>query len=86
MGRIAAMPCLGTGRSPVVLHHIMKCPGKNKRRDHRFVAPLIPELHNMGDKSVHLLGSEEAFKREHGIDLAAWAVEQWEITEKEGNQ
>jgi hypothetical protein len=31
----------------------------------------------MGDKSVHALGSEEAFKREHGVDLAAWAMQEW---------
>ena len=81
------MPCLVSGRRPVVVHHLMKCPGKRKRRDHRFVIPLIPELHNMGNASVHLLGSEAAFERCHGLTpgfLAAWAVEQWSITEKEG--
>jgi hypothetical protein len=80
LARIGAMPCVVTGKPGIVLHHVMKCPGKKTRRDHRFVVPLIPELHNMGDRSVHMLGSEDAFKREHGIDLASWAVREWERT------
>lgn len=78
MDRVAAMPCLVTGQREVVLHHVMKCPGKRMRRDHRFVVPLTPEMHNMGDQSVHMLGSEARFLEVHGIDLAAWAVRLWE--------
>ena len=37
----------------------------------------------MGPRSIHALGSEEAFRREWGIDLAKWAVEQWKISERE---
>lgn len=72
------MGCCVTGRKPVAIHHLMKCPGKVRRRDHRFVVPLIPELHNMGDNSVHMLGSEARFKEIHGVDLAALAVSLWE--------
>lgn len=78
MDRVRAMGCVVTGASEVVLHHIMKCPGKTKRRDHRFVVGLVPELHNMGDQSVHALGSEARFLEVHGHDLAAIAVREWE--------
>ena len=79
--RIAAMPCLVTGKTPVVVHHLMKCPGKQRRRDHRFVIPIIPELHNMRPESIHGLGSEEKFERVWSLApgfLAAWAIQQWE--------
>ncbi len=78
MDRVRAMGCIVTGASEVVLHHVMKCPGKTKRRDHRFVVPLIPELHNMGPLSVHELATEARFLEVHGYDLAAIAVRLWE--------
>lgn len=82
MDRLAQMPCLVTGRKPVVLHHVMKAPGKRCRRDHRFVVPLVPEMHNMGPDSVHELGSEALFERKHGLrpSLADWAVKEWEAS------
>lgn len=81
--RVADGPCLSCGtRQNIVLHHIMKCPGKVRRRDWRFVARLCSMCHNLGNKSVHLLGSEAAFKKEWGVDLAEWAIEQWVITQK----
>lgn len=80
LSRVAIGVCIACGRTPTVLHHIMKCAGKTKRRDHRFVARLCPQCHNMGDKSVHLLGSERRFKEVWGIDLAAWATNQWTQT------
>lgn len=80
LDRIAAMPCVVTGRRPVVVHHVMRCPGKVRRRDHRFVTPLVPELHNFGPLSVHGLGSEVRFREVHGIDLAAWAITEWEVS------
>src|SRR3546814_7087570 len=46
-----------------VLHHILaRLPQKLRQRDHRFVAILCAAHHNMGDDSVHLLGSEAAFQ------------------------
>ena len=78
MDRVRAMGCVVTGSSEVVLHHVMKCPGKTKRRDHRFVVGLVPELHNMGPLSVHALGSEARFLEVHGYDLAAIAIRLWE--------
>lgn len=78
MDRVGQMPCVVTGRPGTVLHHVMHMPGKRRRRDHRFVVPLIPELHNMGDQSVHALGGEARFLEVHGVDLVAWAVREWE--------
>lgn len=78
MDRVRAMGCVVTGTNEVHLHHVMKCPGKTKRRDHRFVVGLAPELHNMGPQSVHELGSEARFLEVHGYDLAAIAVREWE--------
>jgi len=78
MDRVRAMGCVVTGADEVHVHHIMVCPGKTKRRDHRFVVGLAPELHNMGPQSVHALGSEARFLEVHGIDLAAIATRLWE--------
>lgn len=68
----ACVQCFYPG---AVVHHILAdAPGKNGRRDHMLVVKLCPHHHNMSDRSVHLLGSEEAFKRELGCDLVAIAV------------
>ena len=79
MSRVAIGNCLGCGcHKDIVLHHIMHAPGKTKRRDHRYVARLCAQCHNMGNRSVHLLGSERAFLDATGVDLVAWAVAQWD--------
>jgi hypothetical protein len=80
--RMGEEPCIVTGRPDTVLHHVMKVPGKRCRRDHRYVAPLIPELHNMGPLSVHELGSEELFEQTHKLPfkLADYAMAEWEKT------
>jgi hypothetical protein len=58
-----------------VTHHLMaQAPEKQGRRDHWFVVKLCPGHHNMGDVSVHGLGSEAAFKRETGVDVVGIAV------------
>ncbi len=56
----------------------MKAPGKVRRRDHRFIAPLCGD-HHQGDDGVHGLGSEAAFLARHGVDLVAWCVMAWEL-------
>src|SRR3546814_18331862 len=62
-----------------VLHHILaRLPQKLRQRDHRFVAILCAAHHNMGDDSVHLLGSEAAIQHRHGVDLVKIAVDNWE--------
>src|SRR3546814_17165733 len=53
-----------------VLHHILaRLPQKLSQRDHRFVAILCAAHHNMGDDSVHLLGSVAAFQHRPGVEL-----------------
>jgi hypothetical protein len=82
VARVRKMPCLVTGYAPAgVAHHLMKAPGKRCRRDHRWVVPLTALYHNMGDRSVHALGSEAEFERVHGLApgfLIAWAKREWE--------
>jgi hypothetical protein len=61
--RVAGLPCCVSGKRPVHVHHLLKAPGKRCRRDHAWVIPLAPDLHNAGGSSVHALGSEEKFER-----------------------
>ena len=81
--RVAQMPCIVPGcRHQAVIHHIMHMPRplavKSTRRDDRYIAPLCPDHHNMGNESVHLLGGEAKFDDVHAIDLPGWAVREWE--------
>lgn len=77
LARVAAMPCCVTGQRPVVLHHIMHMAGKATRRDDRYVVPLVVGLHNAGNQSVHMLGSERKFLEVHGVDLVEIAEREW---------
>lgn len=69
--------CDGCGKyGDTIVHHILAdAPCKGGRRDHMLVVKLCPNCHNMDSLSVHLLGSEAAFQRVHGVDLVAIAVE-----------
>lgn len=71
--------CAVCGRmDATVIHHILApMVEKMRPRDHRFVAVLCPQHHNMGNISVHLLGSEEAFRDVTGIDLVEVARANW---------
>lgn len=76
--RVASLGCLICG-APANVHHIMHAAGKERRRDHRFIAPLC-SVHHQGDKKqggVHGLGSENAFSDFWGVDLVAWCIEAW---------
>jgi hypothetical protein len=73
---VAEVGCLVCGAAAQV-HHIMHCARKERRRDHRFVAPLCAE-HHTGFKGVHGLGGEEAFAALYRIDLVGWAVRAWD--------
>lgn len=79
--RVAGIGCLVCGRGAEV-HHLMTAPGKVRRRDHRFIAPLCPDHHRTGWGAVHALGSEAAFLAEHGVDIVAWGVAAWEDRER----
>lgn len=91
--RLKSLPCCvpGCRRGPVHRHHLMVIPAgmvgiggealvKVTRRDDRFQAVLCPGHHNGNTDSVHLLGSEEAFKKVHGIDLFLIAMQEWDIS------
>lgn len=68
LARVAGLPCCVTGRRPVVVHHLMKAPGKRCRRDHKWVVPLINDLHrNESKESVHGLGTEAKFEAHHHL-------------------
>ncbi|WP_156028982.1 hypothetical protein [Sphingobium sp. DC-2] len=71
--------CVVCGAGDTVIHHILaRLPQKTRQRDHRYVAVLCASHHNMGDASVHLLGSEAKFQEATGVDLIAIAVKSWE--------
>lgn len=72
---VAGLGCLICGKLANV-HHIMHAPGKLKRRDHRFIAPLCRD-HHQGDDGVHGLGSEGAFRDLWGVDIVGWAMAAW---------
>ena len=72
---VASLGCLICGK-PAEVHHVMHAPGKSKRRDHRFIAPLCPD-HHRGNDGVHGLGSEKAFLALWGVDLVKWARGAW---------
>lgn len=70
--------CVVCGAGDTVIHHILaRLPQKTRQRDHRYVAVLCASHHNMGDTSVHLLGSEAKFQEATGVDLIAIAVRNW---------
>jgi len=72
IAKVAAMPCL-VCHSPANVHHIMRAPGKVRRRDHRWIVPLC-RTHHQDRWGVHGLGSERAFAEHYGIDLLAVAA------------
>jgi hypothetical protein len=76
--------CQGCGGVGEVIHHILaSVPGKISRRDHFLVAKLCARCHNMGDGSVHGLGSEAKFLKRTGVDLVSRALtnlENWRLT------
>jgi hypothetical protein len=78
LGLVASLGCLICG-GPANVHHLMHCPDKVKRRDHRRVAPLCRD-HHQGDYGVHgkHCGSERAFLGVWGVDLVRWATAAWE--------
>lgn len=46
--------CYVTGGSPVAIHHVF--PGNGRRKlceEYGFIVPLVPDLHNASDASVH---------------------------------
>ena len=87
MDRVASLPCLVSGRSPVTLHHVTGYADRMGRfsRSHKLVVPLAPEYHLIQHDphqtlSVEALG-HRGFYQEWGIDLRAEAERLWSETE-----
>jgi hypothetical protein len=83
IARVAGMPCL-VCHGPAVVHHVRERGHGLEARDDRFVTPLCSLHHNMGNDSIHLLGSNAKFLEVHGIDLAREADWLWTISVNEG--
>jgi hypothetical protein len=87
LARVAAMPCLVSGKRPVTVHH---CTGYADRmgrlpRSHTRVVPLAAEYHLIQHgprESVEALGHRGFYER-YGIDLLAVAERLWEETVEE---
>jgi len=78
MAHMATLPCLGCGKWPVEVHHILQSmAGKITRRDHRYVVPLCSDCHR-GRWGVHGIGSERGFMARTGIDLTTEAERLWQ--------
>lgn len=86
MRRVAGLPCLVCGLSPVTLHHpTASIYGGRCGRSHHLVTPLCPAHHLIqhGPKgSVEALGHRGFYIR-YGIDLLDVAERLWRET-KEG--
>lgn len=77
MQRVAGLPCLVCGVTPVCVHHVTGCADRPGRvhKNHRWVTPLCPKHHDVqhGPRtSVHGLGHRGFFDA-YGIDLLAEA-------------
>jgi hypothetical protein len=81
IARVAAMPCLVSGKQPVTVHHVTaSIHGGRIARSHRRIVPLAAEYHliQWGPKtSVEALG-HGGFHATYGIDLLAEADRLWE--------
>ncbi len=77
MNRVAGLPCVLCGTTPVELHHIREGQGAAQRAQDTLVLPLCPE-HHRGATGFHGLG-ERAFNRRYKtseLHLLAWTIEQ----------
>lgn len=83
MARVAALPCLVSGKVPVTIHHVTaSIHGGRFARSDRIVVPLAAEYHLIQHgprESVEALG-HGGFYHTHGIDLLAEAHRLWRET------
>jgi hypothetical protein len=84
MDRLAKLPCFGcrtlpSETKPHVIHHVMKCPPKVRRRDHRYVVQLCVACHDAQHQgSVHWYADEAKFCEAHGRpNMADYAIGEW---------
>lgn len=72
--KVAEMPCVACGRSPVSVHHVTSDGYLRVTKRHDRVVPLCPECHQNGPDAVHKIGHKR-FNLVFGVDLMAIAEE-----------
>ena len=83
VARVAGLGCC-VCQGPAVVHHVTELGHGRITRDDRFIVALCALHHNMGNDSIHLLGSNARFFEVHGVDLAREADWQWTLSVNEG--
>ena len=83
VARVAGLGCC-VCQGPAVVHHVTELGHGRITRDDRFIVALCALHHNMGNDSIHLLGSNARFFEVHGIDLAKEADFEWTLSVNEG--
>jgi hypothetical protein len=76
MGRVAQLPCVLCGTSPVEVHHIREGQGAAQRAQDTLTVPLCPDCHR-GPNGVHGLGRKGFYMRykKDELDLLAETLE-----------
>ena len=83
LARVAEMGC-AICRQPACIHHVNELGHGRVTRDDRNAVGLCAMHHNMGNDSIHLLGSNARFFEVHGIDLIVEALRNWRTSVNEG--
>jgi hypothetical protein len=76
MSRVAELPCVICGVTPVELHHVREGQGMSQRASHYLVVALCPE-HHRGGTGLHGLGTRGFYTRYklEELDLLAMTIE-----------
>jgi hypothetical protein len=76
MGRVASLPCVLCGASPVEVHHIREGQGAAQRAQDTLTCALCPECHR-GPNGLHGLGRKGFYTRYKldELDLLARTLE-----------
>lgn len=76
MNRVAGLPCVLCGTSPVELHHIREGQGAAQRAQDTLCLPLCPDCHR-GPNGIHGLGRKGFYMRykRDELDLLADTIE-----------
>lgn len=82
---VSGLPCLVCGGQSVV-HHVNERGHGRETRNDEWIVPLCAYHHNMSDVSIHSLGSNDKFKKLHGIDLIHEAQMLWNETVYKGRE
>lgn len=73
-----SQPCIVTGQSAVIAHHLTSLGHGRITRNDRYCVPLIEELHAVGNtNAVHEIGHAN-FECVWGVDLVSEANRLWD--------